>query len=101
MDKLPIYTEIFGIPHTIEWVDNKKDVSIDFASAWGEVNYESRKIVIFKGISDRDKLLVLFEEILHVVLNEIEMDNREDHKIITPLVNGLFTALEKAGMLKE
>lgn len=98
----PVYTEIFGIPHVIELVERQKDVSEETNTAWGEIIYEQRRIRIFSGISDRDKLLVLFEEMLHGVLNNLDRDDLGgDHKFVTPVVNGLFTALEKAGMLKS
>ena len=100
--KPSIKTEIFGIPYKVNWYETSK-VDIQGQKAlWGQIDYNSREIRLSKDIGDRDKLVTLFEEILHGVFNEMEYDHlNQDHKFISPLVNGFFTALEKVGMIEK
>jgi len=102
MPKLPEYTEIFGIPFNITWIKEQTEVDKDSTRpTWGQLRYGDREIRIAKDLPQRDKLLTILEEITHGVLYSLEYDDlSNDHKFITPFVNGLFTALEKAGMLK-
>jgi len=99
--KLPTKTEIFGIPFNITWVKTS-EVDIHVVKVlFGQIQYDERKIRVSNEINNRDKYLALFEEFLHGVLCEMEYhDLNHDHKFITPLVNGMFTALEKAGVIK-
>jgi len=100
--KLPTKTEIFGIPYSINWYKTSEVDINGTKPLWGQIDYNSREIRIAKELSDRDKMVTLFEEILHGVFNEMGYDHlNEDHKFITPLVNGLFTALEKAGLIEK
>ena len=93
-------TEIFGIPYRIVYVKNS-DVDTNRAtSLWGQIDYAKREIRIGKDMSKRDQSLTLFEELVHGVLSELQYsDLNEEHKFITPFCNGLFTALERVGMI--
>ena len=98
---LPNKTEIFGIPYEIVWVKTTEVDSGNRKALWGQIIYDQAQIRISNEITDRNKLLTLFEELLHGVLAEMEYpDLNENHKFITPFCNGMFTALEKAGIIK-
>ena len=100
--KSPTKTEIFGIPYKINWYKTSEVDIFKQKALWGQIDYNSREIRVSNELSSRDKMVTLFEEILHGVFNEMEYDHlNEDHKFITPLVNGLFTALEKIGLIEK
>ena len=100
--KLPTKTEIFGIPYNISWHKTSKVNNVGGGALWGIIDYGPSTIRISKEVGERDRSVTLLEEILHGVFNEMDYDNlNEDHKFISPLVNGLYTALEKAGMIKK
>lgn len=100
--KSPTKTEIFGIPYKINWYKTSEVDIQGQKPLWGQIDYSSREIRISNEISNRDKLVTLFEEILHGVFEEMDYGHlNEDHKFISPLVNGFFTALEKVGMIEK
>ncbi len=98
---LPKKTEIFGIPYKVVWFKTSEVDSTGNKMLWGQICFNERKIRISTEIGNRDKMVTLFEEILHGVFDEMDYGHlNTDHKFFAPLVNGLFTALEKAGMFK-
>ena len=98
---LPTKTEIFGIPYEIVWVKTTEVDSGGNKILWGQIIYDKSQIRISNELTDRNKLLTVFEEFLHGVLSEMDYhDLNNDHKFISPFCNGMFTALETAGMIK-
>ena len=98
---LPDKTEIFGIPYKIAWVKTAEVDGDKGSMLWGQIRFNEREIRISTEIGDRDKLVTLFEELVHGVFDEMDYGHlNKDHKFISPFVNGLFTALEKAKLIR-
>lgn len=100
--RLPTKTEILGVPYTITWHPTDEVNVVSDEDCWGMIEFSPRNIRVSNEISLRDKLLAVVEEMVHGVLSEMSYDKLgSKHKFIGPFVNGIYTALEKAGMLAK
>ena len=97
---------ILGKEYTVEVVEKPSDVDINKQdSLWGQVDYWTRTIRVYKAVNINDQLHVLLHEMVHAIVEELHIDSisraKDYENIVDLLALGLMDTLTRNGWLKE
>lgn len=96
---------IFSVEYTIEYCDKPSDVDINKrTSMWGQIDYWSRTIRIYKGIQKTDIMVTIIHEVIHGIMDHLNLDTyiTEDNEgFVDTLATGLVDTLMRNNLISE
>jgi hypothetical protein len=94
---LPQQIKVFDITYSITYCDVLGDVNADpndDTELWGFISHKSKQIRVYRGERPQDDVWkTLWHEILHAILERLNMDHAVDHGVIDLLAMGINTVL--------
>jgi len=97
--KLPDAIRIGSVTYTIVEVEHLRDE--DGKQMWGQVLHSECRIEIALELSYQQQYHTLWHEIVHTLMNQADLDKREDEQLVNVLAYGLMGVVRDNGDLLD
>jgi len=98
----PASVNVLGKEYSISYVDSVIEVDMYHREAlWGQIDYWTRSIRVYVGRRcEADILDTLLHEVLHAILEDLNLDKKVDHDSHSLIAMALADVLMRNGWVK-